>query len=87
MTNAQTTFKDMTLMPDVWVSQGAHLADTQLIKQTVTGIWRLVLHVAWDVPGPMELRMLNQKSAIEFRAFLKDKTSPVTETWSYTYLR
>jgi len=83
----KTMLKDTTLVPDVWVSQGAHLADMQLIKNTVTDGWRLVLHVVWDVPGPMELGMLNQKPAIEFRAFLKDKTSPVTETWSYTYLR
>ena len=82
----KTVSQDKTLVPDVWVSYGAHLTDTQLIKNTVTGGWRLVLHVKWDVPGPMELRLPNQKPAIEFRAFLKDKATAITETWSYTYL-
>jgi glucans biosynthesis protein len=85
--NFKTMPKDTALVPDVWVSQGAHTTGMQLIKNTVTGGWRLVLHVVWDAGGHMELNMLNQKPAIEFRAFLKDKTAAATETWSYTYLR
>ena len=82
----KTALKDKPLVPDVWVSKGAYLSDTQLLKNTVTDGWRLVLHVRLDAPGPMELRLTRQKPAIEFRAFLKDKASAVTETWSYTYL-
>jgi glucans biosynthesis protein len=82
----KTVLKDKTLMPDVWISKGAHLADIQLLKNTVTEGWRLVLHVRLDAPGPMELRLADQKPAIEFRAFLKNKATAVTETWSYTYL-
>ena len=82
----KTVLKDKTLVPDVWVSQGAHLSDIQLLKNTVTGGWRLVLHVQLDTVRPMELRLTHQKPAIEFRAFLKDKTTAVTEIWSYTYL-
>ncbi|MBF0490074.1 MAG: glucan biosynthesis protein [Candidatus Omnitrophica bacterium] len=77
---------DKTPVPDVWVSKGARLTDTQLIKNTVTGGWRLLLHITLDTSGPMELNPLKQKPAIEFRAFLKDKAAAVTETWSYTYL-
>jgi len=76
----------MTPVPDVWISQGAHLTDMQLVKNTVIGGWRLVLHVQLDAPKPMELSLSKQKPAIEFRVFLKDKVSTVTETWSYTYL-
>jgi glucan biosynthesis protein len=82
----KTALKDKPLVPDVSVSKGAYLSDTQLLKNTVTDGWRLVLHVRLDAPGPMELRLTRQKPAIEFRAFLKDKASAVTETWSYTYL-
>jgi glucans biosynthesis protein len=78
--------KDKTLVPDVWVSHGAHFSDIQLVKNTVTDGWRLVLHVQLDAPAPMELRLTDQKPAIEFRAFLKDKDTAATETWSYTYL-
>lgn len=82
----KTSFKDKKLVPDVWVGQGAHLSDMQLLKNTVTDGWRLVLHVRLDAVRPMEFRLADQKPAIEFRAFLKDKTTTVTETWSYTYL-
>ena len=82
----KTVLKDKVLVPDVWISQGAHLSDIQLLKNTVTNGWRLVLHVRMDPVGPMELRLANQKPVIEFRAFLKDKATAVTETWSYSYL-
>jgi len=77
--------KDTTLVPDVWVSQGAHLADMQLVPNPVIQGWRLVLHVRLEAPGAMQLNLSNQKPAIEFRVFLKVKKAAVTETWSYTY--
>jgi glucan biosynthesis protein len=82
----KTALNDKPLVPDVWVSKGAYLADTQLIRNTVTDGWRLVLHVRLDAPEPMELSLTHEKPAIELRAFLKDKASAVTEIWSYTYL-
>ena len=75
-----------TLTPDIWVSKGARITSNQLIKNPVTGGWRLVLHVQWDDPGFIEGYLPNQKPAIEFRAFLKDGPLAVSETWSYTYL-
>ena len=77
---------EMVPIPDVWISRGARIADMQLVKNTAQGGWRLVLHVRLDDPQPIEINFSTQKPAIEFRAFLKDKTGPVTETWSYTYL-
>jgi len=82
----KTALKDITPLPDVWVSQGARLSDMQLIKNPVSGGWRLVLHVQLAPAAPTVFGMPAQKPAIEFRAFLKDKGSAVTETWSYTYL-
>jgi glucans biosynthesis protein len=83
----KTVFKDITPVPDIWIGTGGHLTDSQLIRNTVTGGWRLVLHVALDAPKTIGLGLPNQKPATEFRAFLKDKASAVTETWSYTYLQ
>jgi len=81
----KTIFKDKTPIPDVWVSKGAHLTDMQLIKNAVTGGWRLVLHVQLDAPA-VNFGLPSPKPTIEFRAFLKDNGSAVSETWSYTYL-
>ncbi|MBF0511741.1 MAG: glucan biosynthesis protein G [Candidatus Omnitrophica bacterium] len=78
--------KDTTPSADIWIGNGAHLSDRQLFKNTVTNGWRLVLHVHVE---PVKLNAFGlppQKSATEFRVFLKDKNSPVTETWSYTLL-
>jgi glucans biosynthesis protein len=77
---------DKTLAPDVWVSRGARVTGTQLMRNNVTGGWRLVLHVQWDKEWITDELLPNQKPAVEFRAFLKDKARAVTETWSYTYL-
>jgi len=69
------TLKDKTLVPDVWVSHGAHVSDTQLLKNPVTGGWRLVLHVRWT-PGSRRDRAQNQKPAIEFRLFSRTRPWP-----------
>jgi glucans biosynthesis protein len=81
----KAALKDVPPVPDVWVSPGARFTDMQLLKNTATGGWRLVLHVLLDAPQVLGVKT-NQKPAIEFRAFLKDKACAVTETWSYTYL-
>ncbi|NTV30146.1 MAG: glucan biosynthesis protein, partial [Candidatus Omnitrophica bacterium] len=77
---------DKTLLPDVWVSHGGHITATQLIRNPVTGGWRLVIHVQWDQSGFLEGILPGQKPAVEFRAFLKDGSLAASETWSYTYL-
>ncbi|MDE2028555.1 MAG: glucan biosynthesis protein [Candidatus Omnitrophica bacterium] len=78
--------KKITPVPDVWIGQGAHLTDLQSYKNDATGGWRLVLHVQLDAEPPSLLGVPVQKPAIELRAFLKDKASALSETWSYTYL-
>lgn len=72
--------------PDLWVSRGARISAFELMKNPVSGGWRLVMHVQLDPAGLLDGVLPNQKPAIEFRAFLKDGEQPVTETWSYTYL-
>ncbi|MBF0522783.1 MAG: glucan biosynthesis protein G [Candidatus Omnitrophica bacterium] len=82
----KTVLANRTIDPDVWVSQGARITSSQLIKNTATGGWRLVIHIQLDNPGLIEGLLPTQKPSIEMRAFLKSKDLPVTETWSYTYL-
>ncbi len=81
-----TVLAQKPLVPDVWVSRGARITGTQIIKNTAAGGWRLVVQVCWDDPGLIEWLLPNQRPAVEFRAFLKDGAQAVTETWSYTYL-
>ncbi len=73
-------------VPDVWVSRGGRITAVQLIRNPVTGGWRLVLQVQWEPAGLLDNILPNQRPAVEFRAFLKADGRAVTETWSYTYL-
>ena len=50
----------------------AHVVEQQVLKNTITGRWRLTLQVQTDREGPVELR-----------AFLRKGTDVLTETWSY----
>lgn len=74
------------LTADIWASEGAKITGTQLVRNTITGGWRLVLRIRLEDASFMQGLLPNQKPAIEFRAFLKDGPKTVTETWSYTYL-
>jgi glucans biosynthesis protein len=48
------------------------LLEQQVLKNPVTGGWRLVFQVRPEDEGPLELR-----------AFLQQKDKALTETWSY----
>jgi glucans biosynthesis protein len=74
-----------TLVEDVWCAQGAQITNSQIIMNDVTGGRRLVLRVLLDPPHFIEEVLPYQKTAVEFRAFLKRDGRPLTETWSYTY--
>jgi glucans biosynthesis protein len=50
----------------------AEILDEHIVKNPVTGGWRLAFQVRPKQPGPVELR-----------AFLKREGSVLTETWSY----
>jgi len=82
----KSVLPERIVTPDVWISKGGRIMSTQLIRNPVTDGWRLVLQVQWDAPGFLDGVLPNQKTAVEFRAFLKDGPLPVTETWSYTFL-
>ncbi len=82
----KTVLANKILEPDVWISKGGRITGSQLIRNVVTGGWRLVLHLQLDKLEFGEGVLPSQKPAIEFRAFLKDGARAVSEIWSYTYL-
>ena len=76
--------KDLT--PDIQVFNGYKVERSQVICNTVSGGWRLVLEVRLDQAGIFQGMLPYQPPAVDLRVFLKDGDLSVTETWSYTYL-
>lgn len=68
------------------VGQGAELLESQVIKNPITGGWRLVFQLSEDKAGPIK-RVLeaNEAPPIELRAFLRHGADTLTETWSYVF--
>ncbi|MEW5895066.1 MAG: glucan biosynthesis protein G [Candidatus Omnitrophota bacterium] len=82
---AQTALLTEDLTPDIEIFNNYSIISSQIIKNTVTNGWRLVILVNLDQKGLLD-KMLPHKPAVELRAFLQSSGKPVTETWSYTYL-
>ncbi|MDE2027668.1 MAG: glucan biosynthesis protein G [Candidatus Omnitrophica bacterium] len=70
---------------DISVAKGGRLLQQQVFKNTVTGGWRLVFQIQLEESFLNDL-VPNQKPALGLRAFLKDGSGPLTETWDYAYL-
>ncbi|MFH1094022.1 MAG: glucan biosynthesis protein G [Candidatus Omnitrophota bacterium] len=64
---------------------GHSITDSQVIENTVTHGWRLIIHVDLDKEGILDKMLSKHNPPLELRAFLKKENIPVTETWSYTY--
>jgi Periplasmic glucans biosynthesis protein len=59
--------------PVVWVDANAEVRERNLFRNPVTGDWRMTVRFKRnDAAKPVELR-----------AYLKQKQSILTETWSY----
>jgi periplasmic glucans biosynthesis protein len=70
----------------VSVGSNAKLMEKQVYKNNVTEGWRLVFQIKPEEQQGMD-RVLSQKHPpIELRAYLKEGSNILTETWSYTYL-
>ncbi len=74
----QATPGDQILRGDVTIASGddtAELVDQHVLKNPVTGGWRLALQIRPKSAGPIDLR-----------AFLDKESETLTETWSYLLL-
>lgn len=68
------------------VSAGGRLIEKQVVKNPVTGAWRLVFKIdAEKEPGAIK-QVLDRDGPppVELRAFLRHGNDVLTETWSYT---
>jgi len=61
------------LEPVVWVDGNAVVRERHVFKNRVTGAWRMTLRVKRTDPA----------KPVEMRAYLQQKQSSLTETWSY----
>lgn len=78
-------FDETKLRMDISVTKGYKMLNRQLIKNVVTGGWRLVFQIGIDDDGLLDDILPTTKPACELRALLRDKNhKPLTETWTYT---
>ena len=84
----QNNISAKDISADIQVLNDYTVTGSQVIENTVTGGWRLVIHVSLkrDEEGIIDRMLPDHKPSVELRAFLKKDNVPVTETWSYTYL-
>ncbi len=75
-----------TVSADIQLFHNYQIASKQVIANTVTGGWRLILRVDLKEPGILDKVIPNHAPAVELRAFLHDDRMRLSETWSYTYL-
>ncbi len=84
--NSQAALFTKDISSDIQIFNDYTVTFSQVIKNTVTNGWRLVIHVNLDQQGLMDKILPNHKPAVELRAFLKEGNVAISETWSYTYL-
>ncbi|MBU1002558.1 MAG: glucan biosynthesis protein G [Proteobacteria bacterium] len=64
---------------------GAIIAEQHVVKNDVTGGWRLSFLVKMDEATPMEMVMPNKRPSVDLRAFLRVNQVVLTETWNYAF--
>jgi len=70
----------------VSIGSNARLVEKQVYKNSVTDGWRLVFQIKPEEQPGMDRMLSQQRPPIELRAYLKEGSNVLTETWSYTYL-
>jgi glucans biosynthesis protein len=76
---------EQALTADISISKGYRVVEQQVFKNTVTGGWRLVFQIKLDKDNPLKDAILNKSSAVDLRAYLKNGSDALTETWNYAY--
>lgn len=76
--------KDLTV--DIKAFNNYKVAETQIIPNPVTKGLRLMIRIRLDKEGFLQDILPTDLPAIDLMAFIKEKDTPVTETWSFTYL-
>jgi glucans biosynthesis protein len=76
---------DKPLIADIQVMKGYSLKEHELFKNPVSGGWRLVFKIRLDDHGPFKDVLPQKRPAVGLRAFIKNSSGPLTETWDYAY--
>ena len=76
--------KDLTV--DINAFNNYKIDETQIIPNPVTNGLRLVIRIRLDKEGFLQDILPTDLPAIDLLAFIKEKNTAVTETWSFTYL-
>jgi glucans biosynthesis protein len=83
-------FQGLKLLPgkiptaDISVTNGYKILRQQVIRNTVTGGWRLVFQI--QNQGTINEMILDKGPAVDLRAFLKNGPDVLTETWDYAFM-
>ncbi len=73
------------LSADISITKGYKIVERQVMKNVVTGGWRLVFQIQFDKQGPLQNILTEKRSAVGLRAFLKKGSDVLTETWDYAF--
>lgn len=76
---------DAPVMAVISVDEGAKLLEQQVIRNPVTGGWRLSFLVLPDASSALDKMLAERRSPVELRAFLQQGSDVLTETWSYSF--
>ena len=57
----------------IWADANAEVRERNLFKNPVTGVWRMTLRIKRN----------DASRPVEMRAYLKQKQTTLSETWSY----
>ncbi len=73
------------LIADISVTKGCTVTQEQVFKNGVTNGWRLVFEIQINQDDFLKNMLPEQRPALGLRAFLKDGTHRLTETWDYAF--
>ncbi|MBU1043292.1 MAG: glucan biosynthesis protein G [Candidatus Omnitrophica bacterium] len=81
----QEEFLIKDISPEITILNNYMIKNSQLLENTVTRGWRLIIEVTLDQESMINKMLSKNNPTVELRAFLKKDNTPISETWSYTY--
>ncbi|EPR41075.1 periplasmic glucan biosynthesis protein MdoG [Desulfovibrio sp. X2] len=75
---------DAPVSATITVGPGATLYSQKVEKNPANNHWRLTFRIVPDEAAGLNL-VLDKRPPVELRAYLKDQSRTLTETWSYAY--
>jgi periplasmic glucans biosynthesis protein len=83
---SQDNFLLKNISADIQIFNDYKISTNQIIENTVTGGWRLIIQVDLNEESMLNKMLSKHNPSVEIRAFLKHENTLISETWSYTYL-